>query len=121
MIRRPPRSTLFPYTTLFRSRPYGFFGACAVRLEGLERHLERRGLDHVGVRHDAPDESVRRAGNVGDPLPDHPAGARFGDTQSVTPLAQRVEQHRGEIGIVFSVAVLTDRGLETLHKIGRAS
>src|SRR3989449_11357180 len=29
MIRRPPRSTLFPYTTLFRSRP--FF------LEGLEQ------------------------------------------------------------------------------------
>src|SRR5258706_2489173 len=24
MIRRPPRSTLFPYTTLFRSRPIGF-------------------------------------------------------------------------------------------------
>src|SRR5256885_12373577 len=23
MIRRPPRSTLFPYTTLFRSRPKG--------------------------------------------------------------------------------------------------
>src|SRR2546422_7274705 len=23
MIRRPPRSTLFPYTTLFRSRPQG--------------------------------------------------------------------------------------------------
>src|SRR5256885_13215141 len=23
MIRRPPRSTLFPYTTLFRSRPTG--------------------------------------------------------------------------------------------------
>src|SRR5574337_2210406 len=23
MIRRPPRSTLFPYTTLFRSRHYG--------------------------------------------------------------------------------------------------
>ena len=22
MIRRPPRSTLFPYTTLFRSKPY---------------------------------------------------------------------------------------------------
>src|SRR3712207_7079681 len=26
MIRRPPRSTLFPYTTLFRSRP--FVGGC---------------------------------------------------------------------------------------------
>src|SRR5206468_9327503 len=26
MIRRPPRSTLFPYTTLFRSRPAGSSG-----------------------------------------------------------------------------------------------
>src|SRR2546427_9479519 len=25
MIRRPPRSTLFPYTTLFRSEPYDRF------------------------------------------------------------------------------------------------
>src|SRR3712207_8984729 len=25
MIRRPPRSTLFPYTTLFRSTPHRFF------------------------------------------------------------------------------------------------
>src|SRR2546430_3371193 len=29
MIRRPPRSTLFPYTTLFRSQAEGLaFGAC---------------------------------------------------------------------------------------------
>src|SRR3989449_6041877 len=27
MIRRPPRSTLFPYTTLFRSRQVGLAGA----------------------------------------------------------------------------------------------
>src|SRR3712207_7049253 len=27
MIRRPPRSTLFPYTTLFRSKDELFFGA----------------------------------------------------------------------------------------------
>src|SRR5260221_2847064 len=26
MIRRPPRSTLFPYTTLFRSKRYGALG-----------------------------------------------------------------------------------------------
>src|SRR5256885_13166663 len=26
MIRRPPRSTLFPYTTLFRSRPLLYLG-----------------------------------------------------------------------------------------------
>src|ERR1019366_3248149 len=30
MIRRPPRSTLFPYTTLFRS-PTSAFGLCAAR------------------------------------------------------------------------------------------
>src|ERR1035441_10895339 len=29
MIRRPPRSTLFPYTTLFRSVHFGFFIRCA--------------------------------------------------------------------------------------------
>src|SRR5260370_34719697 len=32
MIRRPPRSTLFPYTTLFRS-PYNISQACALLLE----------------------------------------------------------------------------------------
>src|SRR2546427_8545755 len=32
MIRRPPRSTLFPYTTLFRS--FGLFGALANPLLG---------------------------------------------------------------------------------------
>src|SRR2546430_12590533 len=29
MIRRPPRSTLFPYPTLFRSRAYGLYLAAA--------------------------------------------------------------------------------------------
>src|SRR3712207_8402843 len=32
MIRRPPRSTLFPYTTLFRS--HSSFTPCTVRLTG---------------------------------------------------------------------------------------
>src|SRR2546430_9212590 len=30
MIRRPPRSTLFPYTTLFRSQPRCCFGRCSL-------------------------------------------------------------------------------------------
>src|SRR3712207_8257194 len=38
MIRRPPRSTLFPYTTLFRSR-------CSVRLEAEE--LNEKGAKWV--------------------------------------------------------------------------
>src|SRR5215204_6721140 len=38
MIRRPPRSTLFPYTTLFRSGPHGTYrGRSAERLHGAGR------------------------------------------------------------------------------------
>src|SRR3989441_13106001 len=48
MIRRPPRSTLFPYTTLFRSRPLGpneftpnpRTGFSLPRVEGREGTLE---------------------------------------------------------------------------------
>src|SRR2546430_8923939 len=36
MIRRPPRSTLFPYTTLFRSRQGDLVRAARARLDGLE-------------------------------------------------------------------------------------
>src|SRR3712207_9379651 len=37
MIRRPPRSTLFPYTTLFRSRPQRVDGKVAPRdVAGVE-------------------------------------------------------------------------------------
>src|SRR3712207_7865920 len=49
MIRRPPRSTLFPYTTLFRS---------ARELVDGEQRLLHRGLardaEVVGVRRDRP-------------------------------------------------------------------
>src|SRR2546422_7062753 len=38
MIRRPPRSTLFPYTTLFRSRPPH---------EGRDQHPAGRGSGQV--------------------------------------------------------------------------
>src|SRR5471032_2917876 len=40
MIRRPPRSTLFPYTTLFRSRQAG--GDAARRRRQLPRPYPRR-------------------------------------------------------------------------------
>src|SRR2546427_6115418 len=36
MIRRPPRSTLFPYTTLFRSRDLGMHGRLLRRPAGHE-------------------------------------------------------------------------------------
>src|SRR5687768_18328723 len=37
MIRRPPRSTLFPYTTLFRSRRSGRGDGTARQLSGFPR------------------------------------------------------------------------------------
>src|SRR5258708_28579691 len=51
MIRRPPRSTLFPYTTLFRSlqhRPLGAAGRGGLR--AADRVRERRQPD-AGARH----------------------------------------------------------------------
>src|SRR5438270_5288604 len=45
MIRRPPRSTLFPYTTLFRSYPsresYQALGEIAVPILSMGRHRDR--------------------------------------------------------------------------------
>src|SRR5438132_9008720 len=40
MLRRPPRSTLFPYTTLFRSRVVG-------QLRRGSRERDGAGLEHV--------------------------------------------------------------------------
>src|SRR3712207_6908730 len=46
MIRRPPRSTLFPYTTLFRSRDAEAVGDLG---DGPDRHVNAAaGLRHAG-------------------------------------------------------------------------
>src|SRR5256885_13120248 len=48
MIRRPPRSTLFPYTTLFRSPPEGPAGRNNVQGHLLVREAERfRSEEHT--------------------------------------------------------------------------
>src|SRR3712207_8635673 len=50
MIRRPPRSTLFPYTTLFRSLP--LVERQVVRRQGLYRSAQ--GRPHHPAPRDAP-------------------------------------------------------------------
>src|SRR3712207_8556852 len=49
MIRRPPRSTLFPYTTLFRSRQQEVAGGVGPAPEGAPRFV----VDHDGAEHPA--------------------------------------------------------------------
>src|SRR5258707_4197660 len=54
MIRRPPRSTLFPYTTLFRSQandPHAVFGGPARRLlPGSAQFMAETGVCFRGLR-----------------------------------------------------------------------
>src|SRR2546422_4700453 len=73
MIRRPPRSTLFPYTTLFRSKYLK--GVGPKRAEALAR---------LGIR------------SVGDLL--YHAPHRYLDATTVTPLTKvRSEEHTSEL------------------------
>src|SRR3712207_9136976 len=62
MIRRPPRSTLFPYTTLFRSRrpdPAAQRKAAAKR-KVAKRRAARRRCRRAKAKHRSP-AAVRRA------------------------------------------------------------
>src|SRR3712207_6864525 len=52
MIRRPPRSTLFPYTTLFRSVDRGARSAQPVQQVGQERDGVPAALDDQGEHPD---------------------------------------------------------------------
>src|SRR3712207_3540741 len=76
MIRRPPRSTLFPYTTLFRSRPVAQrLGDRAARGGQLEHEVLGRGVvgrrvaaDEAGgdlARRDPVREGVEQLPRVG--------------------------------------------------------
>src|SRR3712207_6987262 len=58
MIRRPPRSTLFPYTTLFRSWSVRFRLGELCQFLVLFRRDDRRNTQH---RRDAVDEADRKS------------------------------------------------------------
>src|SRR5258708_38731796 len=64
MIRRPPRSTLFPYTTLFRSEIVDLHSACEVGLDEREAVGERKGELRDRVRAGLGDVIARDRGGV---------------------------------------------------------
>src|SRR5688572_32026140 len=79
MIQRPPRSTLFPYTTLFRS----------VRLGNLNANNQQKGVDSL-IRTDL--ESLARHRAISD------AALLGGDEDLVSAVeAARSEEHTSEL------------------------
>src|SRR3712207_8427067 len=89
MIRRPPRSTLFPYTTLFRS---------PARPQEIQR-VERIAQDHLG-RSKGRIEPVQRRLSLFevvqvDPAPCDPIYAD--DGVCCTPIRLRSEEHTSEL------------------------
>src|SRR4051812_49933994 len=86
MIRRPPRSTLFPYTTLFRSQELGETAVrdasvrtrqppprSAAAVEGGEARVP---LADLSARHDGQRRTARRLSPAREGI------ARFGDRKS---------------------------------------
>src|SRR5687767_15612689 len=79
MIRRPPRSTLFPYTTLFRSAKARFDAGSVARLDVLQAEVElansRARRIQVGAALDTSYQALR----------------------TVLSLPQRSEEHTSEL------------------------
>src|SRR3712207_9410445 len=95
MIRRPPRSTLFPYTTLFRSALVDVLGA--VREQGREVVLVSSGAIAAGL---AP------LGVVGRPrdLATAQAAASVGQLRLVQTYADAFARHDVTVGQVLLTA-----------------
>src|SRR5438034_8027567 len=65
MIRPPPRSTLFPYTTLFRSQRPARFGERAGESHDIAEALEVRAEQQPDMRLVIDDEEVPPGGRQG--------------------------------------------------------
>src|SRR2546430_9629485 len=75
MIRRPPRSTLFPYTTLFRSHEgHGLLADAAVRAQRLAQQREVVGLGRLAEHHVTSGDHDDVAETVGRKLEARPTG-----------------------------------------------
>src|SRR2546425_9526829 len=104
MIRRPPRSTLFPYTTLFRSLP----ATLVLAGDGPDRDFAEQEVDRLGLRAD-----VRFPGKV-DRVADLLRGSDLFLLPSQTESFGRSEEHTSELQ---SLAYLVCRLLLEKKKI----
>src|SRR3989449_644438 len=91
MIRRPPRSTLFPYTTLSRSHE-------PQPVVGRQGDEAARDLDDIKAEVAAlADIAVHGVGSLREDPPDEPAGGD-GDLVAVTELDELRERGPGDPG-----------------------
>src|SRR3712207_7110843 len=89
MIRRPPRSTLFPYTTLFRSEPAGRPAAAGQgRGQAVEAPQARDLLDQVRLPRDVRPAERRHA---------HGERVVAGALHREAEPAERSEEHTSEL------------------------
>src|SRR5215467_12457678 len=95
MIRRPPRSTLFPYTTLFRSAP-----------RARDPARERAAGPQVARPADA--RAVRRQGAR------RAAMARSSQRRGLDAVTRRQRRHRGDMPLTLGTAGHIDHGKTTL-------
>src|SRR5690349_22947495 len=86
MIRRPPRTTLFPYTTLFRS----------------SRTTEGRAADHFGGRDMGPRSAVQMTAGQATPYASHPGECHKG---SPAPRKDRKSTRLNSSHVEISYAV----------------
>src|SRR3712207_9025937 len=86
MIRRPPRSTLFPYTTLFRSR--------------VEFRVDRTGVIHVAIGKVSFSEQqmLQNLGALVDAVVRaKPTGAKGQYIRGISLASTRSEEHTSEL------------------------
>src|SRR2546430_13770631 len=119
MIRRPPRSTLFPYTTLFRSpspvagRPTGRPRCTAATAARRRRSPRDRATCPLAL----PDLALQREGALGARLEGHPA--RPARARDELRAASAVDDRAGEAAHPASRRA-GDRGLDAHHRGARA-
>src|SRR3712207_9209747 len=91
MIRRPPRSTLFPYTTLFRSQDTHRLGMMNALLHGIEGNF---------LQGDTLSEFGKQFSHFDIILSNPPFGTKKGGERATrdAPADRRGPPRRGEIG-----------------------
>src|SRR2546425_3925049 len=104
MIRRPPRSTLFPYTTLFRSlarRRHRRERGPRPRTQDVERRRGVRGLAEAGGK------SKRKENGSG--ATEHPSQATYGVPELADPATMSPHDSFTSARNSFSSSIVTPR------------